>query len=58
MKIIPKGKFDTIFGTTFLIEKDVYVKVGDKIFVDDTEYVIKKIIMPTTPETNLISIVV
>lgn len=58
MKVISKDKFKTSLGTIFLVEGNTLLKTGEMIIIDDMEYIIKKIIMPTTPDSDLISVVV
>lgn len=58
MKVTSKGKFNIAFGTAFVIENPPHIKVGDVVMVDDSEYTVKRIIMPTRPGIDDLTIFV
>lgn len=43
------GKYNTTFGLAFIIKYETDISVGQSIIIDDTEYVIKKIKMQSSP---------
>lgn len=53
-----KEKFDTSLGITYLVDFNPNIAVGKSVIIDDIEYVVKKIILPTTPNNDSLAIVV
>ena len=43
------GKFNTSFGLEFIIKYETDISVGQSVIIDDTEYVVKKIKMQSSP---------
>ncbi len=43
------GKFNASFGLTFIIKYETDISVGQSVIIDDTEYVVKKIKMQSSP---------
>ena len=43
------GKFNTSFGLAFIIKYETDISVGQSVIIDDTEYVVKKIKMQSSP---------
>ena len=49
MKVNAKEKFNTSFGTAFVVDKPPKLKVGDVVNVNGKSYRIKRIILPSRP---------
>lgn len=58
MKVTSKEKFNTSLGTTFVLEGCSNLQVGQKIEINKLEYCIKEIVLPSTPNNNLIAVIV
>lgn len=60
MKIVNSvGKYNTSFGIAFIIKYETDIYVGQSIIIDNTEYIVKKIQMQTSPsEVDLITVFV
>jgi len=58
-KVIIKGRYKISFGDVISVTADEIIHVGDSVLGDDgAEYIVKQIIMPTTPENNQIGLVI
>ena len=60
MKIVNSvGKYNTSCGLAFIIKYETDIYVGQSIMIDNTEYIVKKIQMQTSPsEVDLITVFV
>ncbi len=57
-KLIIKDKFTTSFGLIVEVENQGIHHVGDKVEIDEKEYFIKEIRMPTKPDKSMSSFLV
>lgn len=58
-KLTSKEKFETSIGTIFIIEGHPLISIGEKVNIDEHEYEVKRIILPTRPlNKDVISVVV
>ena len=59
INVISAEEFNTSFGKAFIIENPSELHTGQAVMVNDKEYIIKKIILPSRPtEKNIVTIIV
>jgi hypothetical protein len=52
VKVTSEEKFDTSFGTAFIIKNPPLLKVGQELMINDEKYQIKRIVFPTRPDSE------
>ena len=59
IEVTQAARFDTSFGTVFVIEYTENIRVGQKISIDGNVYEVKKVLLQTRPDgRELISVFV
>lgn len=58
MKVTSEEKYNTSFGQCFVLNGIGDIRVGDKIIIDNTEQEVKRIILPTTPNSERVAVFV
>lgn len=52
MKVTSKEKYNTTFGKAYILKGVHQIRVGQTIIIDDEQYTVKRILLPSRPNKN------